>query len=249
VVALPLSTVPDPAPGPGSLSSFPDGFRALILGASGAIGAALVLQLQDTPHCAEVIGVSRTTLPGLDFDNESSVQSAADALAPDGPFHLIVNATGLLHSTQFMPEKKLGQLTYEQMSATFRINAFGPALVLAKFSPLLDRQRGVMAVMSAKVGSIEDNKLGGWYSYRASKAALNMLLRSAAVEVRRSNPQAVLIALHPGTVNSRLSAPFQGARIGRDASDAAADLLRVLDSLGPDDTGRFYSYLGEQLPW
>lgn len=249
MVALPSPTDTDSVSNLSLLSSFPDGFRALILGASGAIGTALVLQLQTTPHCAEVIGLSRSTLPGLDFDNESSVQAAADALADKGLFHLIVNATGLLHSAQFMPEKKLSQLSYEQMSATFRINAFGPALVLAKFAPLLDRQRGVMAVMSAKVGSIEDNKLGGWYSYRASKAALNMLLRSAAIEVRRSNPQAVLVALHPGTVNSRLSAPFQGARIGRNAADAAADLLRVLDSLGPDDTGRFYSYLGEQLPW
>jgi len=231
------------------LDSFPEGFRALILGASGAIGTALLQQLQTTPRCGQVTGISRSTLPYLDFDDESSVKAAANALSTKGPFHLIVNATGLLHSPLFMPEKKLEQLTYQQLTATFRINTFGPALVIANFAPLLDSKRSVMAVMSAKVGSIQDNKLGGWYSYRASKAALNMLLRSAAIEIRRRNPQAVLVALHPGTVNSRLSRPFQGTRIGRPASDAAADLLCVLNGLKPDDSGRFYSYLGEQLPW
>ena len=104
-------------------------------------------------------------------------------------------------------------------------------------------------MLSAKVGSIGDNRLGGWYSYRASKAALNMLLKTASIEVARSHPQAVLVALHPGTVNSALSAPFKGAEIGRPAADAAGDLLRVLDGLGAQDTGSFYAYNGEQLPW
>ena len=148
-----------------------------------------------------------------------------------------------------MPEKRLDQITYSQLMTTFRVNAFGPALVLAKFAPLLDRQRGVMAVLSAKVGSIEDNRLGGWASYRASKAALNMILKTAAIEVRRSNPQAVLLALHPGTVDSALSGPFRGASIGRPASDVALDLLQVLDNTRPEDTGSFRSYQGEKLPW
>ena len=231
------------------LHSFPDGFRALIIGASGAIGAALVQQLQAAPRCGAVIGLGRTSEPKLDFDDESSVQAAADALGHTGPFHLIVNATGILHTPDFMPEKRLDQVTYSQLMTTFRINAFGPALVLAKFAPLLDRQRGVMAVLSAKVGSIEDNRLGGWASYRASKAALNMILKTAAIEVRRSNAQAVLVALHPGTVNSRLSGPFRGASIGRAASDVALDLLQVLDNVRPEDTGSFRSYQGEELPW
>lgn len=221
----------------------------MIIGASGAIGAALVQRLQAAPRCGEVIGLGRQSVPRLDFDDEASVQAAADALAPKGLFHLIVNATGVLHTPEFKPEKRLGQVSYAQLMTTFRINAFGPALVLAKFAPMLDRQRGVMAVLSAKVGSIGDNQLGGWYSYRASKAALNMLLKTAAIEVRRSNPQAVLVALHPGTVDSSLSGPFRGASIGRAAGDVATDLLRVLDALGPDDTGSFHSYQGEQLPW
>lgn len=148
-----------------------------------------------------------------------------------------------------MPEKKLADLNYAQLEATFRVNTFGPALVLRHFSPLLDGQRGVLAVISAKVGSIEDNRLGGWYSYRASKAALNMLLKTAAIEVKRSNPNAVLVSLHPGTVNTGLSKPFKGAQIGRAAMAAARDMLGVMAQLTPADTGSFLAYDGARLPW
>lgn len=136
-----------------------------------------------------------------------------------------------------------------QLLSTFTVNTLGPALLLRYFSPLLDRQRGVMALLSAKVGSIEDNRLGGWYSYRASKAALNMLIKTAAIELRRSQPQAVLVAMHPGTVSSPLSAPFRGAEIGRPADLAAREMLAVLDGLTPMDSGQFVSYSGERLPW
>lgn len=237
------------------MQSFPQGFRALVLGASGAIGTAMLAHLDADPRCAKATGLGRPgraadpSTPAIDFDDEDSVAAAAQALRAQGPFHLIVNATGVLHGAGFMPEKRLGQLNYAQMEATFRANAFGPALVLAHFAPLLDRERGVLAVLSAKVGSIGDNRLGGWYSYRASKAALNMFLKTAAIEVQRSNPNAVLVALHPGTVDSALSAPFNGARIGRAAPDAAADLLRVIDGLAPADTGSFRAYDGNSLPW
>ena len=155
----------------------------------------------------------------------------------------------MLHTPQFQPEKRLVQLHYAQMQATFSANAFGPALVLAHFAPLLDKQRGVLAVLSAKVGSIGDNRLGGWYSYRASKAALNMFLKTAAIEVARSQPCAVLVAMHPGTVDSALSKPFRGAEIGRPAPLAAAQMLEVLEGLEPADTGGFFSYSGDPLPW
>ena len=148
-----------------------------------------------------------------------------------------------------MPEKKLSDLNYAQLMDTFRINTFGPAMVLRHFTPLLDPERSAMALISAKVGSIEDNRLGGWYSYRASKAALNMLIKTAAIEVKRSKPQAVLVSLHPGTVNSKLSQPFRGAEIGRPAADAAQDMLRVINQLKPADTGSFYAYDGKPLPW
>ena len=237
------------------MQSFPEGFRALVVGASGALGAALFAQLDADPRCARVMGLGRpgrmadACTPPIDFDDQGSVAAAAQALIAGGPFHLIVNATGVLHGAGFMPEKRLGQLNNAQLEATFRANAFGPALVLAHFAPLLDRDRSVLALLSAKVGSIGDNRLGGWYSYRASKAALNMFLKTAAIEVQRSNPNAVLVALHPGTVDSALSAPFRGAEIGRPAPDAAADLLRVIDGLTPADTGSFRAYSGDALPW
>ncbi|MBT9494106.1 MAG: SDR family NAD(P)-dependent oxidoreductase [Paucibacter sp.] len=231
------------------LSTLPEGYRALVVGAGGAIGAAFVQLLQSDPRCGLVLGLGRRTAPAIDFEHENSIATAATELAPLGPFQLIINAAGVLHRPEFMPEKQLGQLSYTQLLSTFTVNTLGPALLLRYFSPLLDRQRGVMALLSAKVGSIEDNRLGGWYSYRASKAALNMLIKTAAIELRRSQPQAVLIAMHPGTVSSALSAPFRGAEIGRPAAVAAAEMLAVLDGLTPMDSGQFVSYSGERLPW
>lgn len=232
-----------------TFESFPNGFKALIIGASGGIGAAMLAQLQADPRCGMALGLHRHSQPPINFDIEASVASAAAALVALGPFHLVINAAGLLHAAQFMPEKKLADLNYEQLLATFQVNTFGPALVLRHFSKLLAPERAVLAMLSAKVGSIEDNRLGGWYSYRASKAALNMLLKTAAIEVKRSQPQAVLVALHPGTVDSALSQPFRGAELGRAAGLAAAEMLATLDQLTPADTGQFVSYSGARLPW
>ena len=231
------------------MESFPEGFRALVIGASGGIGAALVDALRSDPRCAVVVALARTSVPPLALADPASIEQAATAVAGQGPFHLIINAAGVLHGADFMPEKRLADLDQEQLLATFQINTFGPALVLRHFCGQLDRQRGVLAMLSAKVGSIGDNRLGGWYSYRASKAALNMLIKTASIEVRRSQPNAVLLALHPGTVNSRLSQPFRGAEIGRPARVAAQELLRVIDGLGPEARGGFYAYSGEGLPW
>ena len=231
------------------MNSFPQGFRALVIGSSGAIGAAFTSLLAADSACAGVDGIHRSSQPAIDFADESSIAAAAASLANRAPYHLIINAAGLLHTARFMPEKRLASLTYDQMFETFRVNAFGPAMVLRHFSGLLDSQRGVLAVLSAKVGSIEDNRLGGWYSYRASKAALNMLLKTAAIEVKRTCPGAVLVALHPGTVDSGLSAPYRGAEIGRAPVQAAGDMLRVIDGLTSEDNGRFYAYDGTRLPW
>lgn len=232
------------------MRSLPDGFRALVVGASGAIGSALVRHLTEDPRCAQVLALGRNTSPALDFDDEHSVAAAAAALKPTGPWHCIINAAGALHGTFGMPERRLDQLNYAHMQALYRINAMGPALLLANFAPMLPRREpGVFAVLSAKVGSIADNRLGGWYSYRASKAALNMIVKTAAIEVARTHPLAVLVALHPGTVRSALSEPFSGATIGRPADEAAAELLNVLDGLTPADTGNFYAYDGKRLPW
>lgn len=231
------------------MESFPDGYRALVIGVSGAIGSALLAALQADPRCALALGLSRHSRPAIDFADEASIGAAAAAVAGQGPFNLIVNAVGLLHGEHGMPEKKLADLDYARLLATFQVNTLGPALLLRHFAPLLERRRGVLAMLSARVGSIADNRLGGWYGYRASKAALNMLVKTAAIEVRRSNPNAVLLALHPGTVDSRLSRPFRGAEIGRPPAQAARDLLRVIDGLGPQASGGFYAWSGEPLPW
>ena len=231
------------------LNSFPEGFRALVIGSTGAIGAAFMDLLQADSRCASVHGLHRHSQPALDFHDEASIAAAAGALSQTAPFHLIINATGLLHSERFMPEKRLADLQYAQMLETFQINTFGPALLLRHFTPLLDKERSVMAMLSAKVGSIGDTRLGGWYSYRASKAALNMFIKTAAIETHRSKPGAVVVALHPGTVSSRLSEPFRGAEIGREPHIAATELLRVIDGLHAKDSGEFFSYSGERLPW
>ena len=231
------------------MQSLPDQFHALVIGASGAIGAAFTELLRELPHCASVQELHRHSHPALDFADEASVAEAARRLAAGPPLHLVINAAGTLHSDTFMPEKKLDDLHYAQMRATFEANTFGPALVLRHFTPLLARDRAIIALLSAKVGSIGDNRLGGWYSYRASKAAMNMMVKTAAIEVARTQPNSVLVALHPGTVSSRLSQPFKGAQIGRPARDAAADMLRVLDGLAPASSGSFRSYNGAELPW
>ena len=234
-----------------SMQSLPTGYRALVIGASGAIGSALVAQLRADPRCGAVLTLSRSSTPVVDFDAPESLEQAAQALrVQQQPLHLIVIATGMLQGPTGKPEKRLADLQAAHLQASFNTNTIGPALAMAHFAPLLARgERSVLAVLSAKVGSIGDNRLGGWYSYRASKAALNMLVKTAAIELARSHPQAVVAALHPGTVTSPLSAPFAGAEIGRPADEAAREMLQVVDQLGAETSGHFWAYDGEQLPW
>ena len=231
------------------MASLPDGYRAVVIGASGGIGGAIVDALHADPRCAHVAALHRRSAIPIDFDDEATIARASRLLAATGPFSLIVNAIGVLHDDGLTPEKRLADLDYARLSATFRVNTFGPALVLRHFAPLLGPDRALMAFLSAKVGSIGDNRLGGWYGYRASKAALNMLVRTAAVELARVQPRSIVVALHPGTVDTRLSRPFGGAVRGRSPSIAAAELLRVLDGLTADDSGGFRAYDGAVLPW
>ncbi|MGE6244014.1 SDR family oxidoreductase [Ectopseudomonas guguanensis] len=231
-----------------TLTSFGSGYKALVIGASGAIGQAFCQLLRADAGCSSVRELSRASSPALDLEDPASIAAAAAALAEDGPYQLILHAAGLLHRPGIAPEKSLAAIEADALQAVFQVNALGPALVLRHFLPLLDRQ-GAMAMLSAKVGSIGDNRLGGWYAYRASKAALNMLIRTAAIELARSKPRARLLALHPGTVISPLSQPFRGAEAARPAEKAAAEMLRVIDSLGPEHSGSFHAYDGQQLPW
>lgn len=231
-----------------TMTSLGDGYRALVIGASGALGTAFCEQLKQDPRCAGVRALGRHTVPELDLERPETIASAAAELAAEAPYQLIVHAAGLLHRDRIKPEKSFSAIEPEALQAVFQVNTLGPALVLRHFLPLLE-PRGAMAILSAKVGSIGDNRLGGWYAYRASKAALNMLVKTAAIELARTRPQVRLLSLHPGTVVSGLSQPFSGAANARPADIAAAQLLTVIDQLTPADSGCFFSYDGERLPW
>ncbi|PUE07662.1 SDR family NAD(P)-dependent oxidoreductase [Limnohabitans sp. T6-20] len=231
------------------MDSLPEGYRALVIGASGAIGQALLQQLQADPRCAAVVGVSRQSTPGLDLLSETSIQDCAQALAAQGPFHLVLDATGALTVNGRGPEKRLDELDAAHLLDALQLNAVGPGLLLKHFVPLLaSGQRVVWGKLSARVGSIEDNRKGGWYGYRAAKAALNMLLQTAAIEVARRRPLAVVAALQPGTVQSRLSQPFVG-EAALHPEDAAQRLLAVLDALQATGRAQFVDHLGQAIAW
>jgi len=231
------------------MPALPEGYRALVFGASGAIGQALLQQLQSDPRCASVIGLSRDSLPGFDLHSEPRIAACAQAVAAAGPFHLMLDATGALTLNGRGPEKRLDELDADHLLNALHLNAVGPGLLLKHFVPLLaSGERVIWGKLSARVGSIEDNRKGGWYGYRAAKAALNMLLQTAAIEIARRRPLAVVAALQPGTVQSALSQPF----VGEDAlhpKDAAQRLLAVLDALPATGRAQFVDHLGQHIPW
>lgn len=231
------------------MHSLPEGYRALVIGASGAIGSALLQHLQSDPRCAVALGVSRQSTPGLDLLNEASIAACAQSLAAQGPFHLVLDATGALTVNGRGPEKRLDELELGHLMAALQLNAVGPGLLLKHLVPLLaSGQRVIWGKLSARVGSITDNHKGGWYGYRAAKAALNMLLQTSAIEVARRRPLAVVAALQPGTVQSALSQPF----VGSDAmqpEEAARRLLGVLNALQPTGRAQFVDHLGQSIAW
>jgi NAD(P)-dependent dehydrogenase (short-subunit alcohol dehydrogenase family) len=231
------------------MSLLPKPFNALIIGSSGTIGSHFIKLLESNPSCTTVVGIHRHSDFPIDYHRLPSIEESANSLAKQGPFQLIINTIGALHSEHWMPEKKLDDINPDQLAEMFNTNTIGPALTIKHFSKLLDPQHGVMATLSAKVGSIEDNRLGGWYSYRASKAALNMMIKTASIELARTKPNVAIIALHPGTVKSNLSQPFRGQQIGREPLDAVSDMFQVIEKIKKEDSGSFLTYSGEKLPW
>ncbi len=230
----------------------PAGALAIVIGSSGAIGGALVERLLSDPSFTDVIGLSRSSDPPLDLLDETSIAAAAQAVAAHGAEpRLVIDTTGFLHGDGMQPEKTWRHLDPAVLAHVFAVNAIGPALLLKHFLPLFPRDgRAVFATLSARAASIAENAIGGWYGYRASKAALNQLVRTAAAELRRTRKQALCVALHPGHVESRLSAPFgSGGQATLSPAEAAASLLRVLDGLAPADTGGFFDQEGAPIPW
>lgn len=219
--------------------------RALVIGSSGGIGSALVQGLR--ARGGEVLGLSRRD-HGLDVTDEASVARVMAEV--EGSFDLVLVASGALVIDGKGPEKSLRSLEAQAMADQFAVNAIGPALILKHAPRLLPRDREArLAVLSARVGSIGDNALGGWYSYRAAKAALNQLLHTAAIELARTHPKAVLCAIHPGSVATPLT-EVHGAGHERQTPEAAAGhILTVLGGLTPAETGGFFDWQGKVVPW
>jgi NAD(P)-dependent dehydrogenase (short-subunit alcohol dehydrogenase family) len=229
------------------LSSFLPGLHAVVIGASGGIGAAFADLLESDPQVARVTRLSRAK--GFDLTNPASIAAAAAALP--APPDLVICATGVLHAEGLAPERDLKHLDAAAFARAFAINATGPALVAQAFLPLLPKARKtVFAALSARVGSISDNRLGGWHAYRASKAALNQILKTIAIEQARKNSDSIVLGLHPGTVDTGLSKPFQrNVKTLFTPAESAAHLLRVIDAATPAQSGLLFDWQGEAIPF
>ena len=230
----------------------------VIIGASGGIGRAFVKSLLENFPQEKVYAFSRS---GADFDNpqvingriditdEGSIDKAAASITE--PLKRVIVATGILHNEKLSPEKTINSLSLENMKTVFEINTFGPALIARYFLPkLIDSDASLFAAISARVGSISDNGLGGWYSYRASKTALNMILKTASIEVARKNKNTVVVGLHPGTVDTDLSKPFKAnVPEGKlfDAEYSVQKMMSVIEGLTPSDTGKVFAWDGEEI--
>lgn len=236
---------------------------SVVFGAGGGIGTAVAAVLAARDPGAVLVGCGRRRPVGwvddeaspfleVDITREADVARAADQIARLGAPRRVVVATGLLHGAGIAPEKSLQALYPDAMARLFAVNAIGPALIAKHLTPRMPKERPtVFAALSARVGSISDNRLGGWYGYRASKAALNMVIATLAVELRRTHPLGVCVALHPGTVDTPLSAPFGrgGAKPRLSPEQSARALVEVIDGLGPQDTGRFLAWDGSSIDW
>jgi NAD(P)-dependent dehydrogenase (short-subunit alcohol dehydrogenase family) len=219
--------------------------RALIIGASGGIGSAIASELQNRGLLVDAL--SRST-NGLDVTDEQSIRAAFAPL--DTGYDLVFVASGALQGAGNSPEKSIKALEAAAMADQFAVNCIGPALVLKHAIRLMPRdRRSVFAALSARVGSIGDNRLGGWYSYRAAKAALNQVIHTGAIELARTHPEALCVALHPGTVATDFTANYAGRHPTVAPAEAAQTLLAVLDGLTPAQRGQFFDWAGKSVPW
>lgn len=245
------------------LGTFHEDANCVVVGASGGIGAALTDLLVTDGRVGRMYALSRSPLPlvsdkqsahTIDITDESSVASAAETVGNQAPLDLVIVATGILHrGKELSPEKRIGELDAQAMQDVYTINTIGPALVAKHFLPRVRRgHKTVFAAISARVGSIGDNRLGGWLSYRTSKSALNMVLKTLSVEQARRHPDCVVAALHPGTVDTALSRPFQ-RNVPEDRlftpGQAAGYLLDVVNGLTPADTGGFFAWDGSRIEY
>jgi len=232
------------------MQSLMSGYRALVIGATGSIGSACVRVLRADLNCSGVVELSRQSESPLMLESEASIAQAAQSVSAQGPFQLILDATGALIIDGQGPEKSLSALNTEGLVRSFQINTIGPALVMKHFIPLLDgKHRAIYAKLSARVGSISDNKKGGWYGYRSAKAALNMMLQTAAIETLRKKPETIFVALQPGTVASRLTTPFVRQEECLEPETSATGMLSAMDALQVAAGAQFIDYAGNKIEW
>ena len=224
---------------------------AVIVGATGAIGNAIANEMESLGF-KDVLKVGTNTAPSIDFNNENTILKTIEFVKNiNKPISILFDATGILHQDNSMPEKTLKKIDIDFAKKNFLINAIGPALLIKHFVPLLDNEdKAVFATLSAKVGSISDNGYGGWYSYRASKSALNQFIKTASIETKVKNKKAIIVALHPGTVKSKLSEPFQKINLKiQNPEESAKNLIKVINTLDYDQSGKFLNWDGSEIPW
>ena len=223
----------------------------VILGAAGAIGSAFTNLLSQKYPNASLFAFSRNGEHSINYSSEDSIAEAAELAAKEKSLDLVIVANGILHEETLMPEKSLRDLSAEKFHRVFEVNTITPALIAKYFLPKLNKEKlSVFSALSARVGSISDNQLGGWYAYRASKAALNMIIKNAAIEVGRRNKHAIIVGLHPGTVDSDLSKPFQGNVADEQLFTpeySAEKLLAVLENLSVEQTGKCFAWDGKEI--
>ena len=244
------------------LENFEGPIRAVIVGASGGIGQALTEALLGDERLETLYLLSRSEpksrsekvvyLP-TDITNESDIKNASGIINKGGPLTLVIIASGFLHDERFGPEKTIRSLSFETLNTNFNVNCFGPAILAKYLLPLMDRKRRTaFTVLSARVGSISDNRLGGWYAYRASKSALNMIIKTLSIEFSHRYKNLTIMGLHPGTVNTGLSEPFQGnVPEGKlfTAEFSAAQLLTIINESGPEHSGTLRAWDGQTVPF
>ncbi|NNE39095.1 MAG: SDR family NAD(P)-dependent oxidoreductase [Gammaproteobacteria bacterium] len=245
------------------MPKFIDGSNAVVVGSHGGIGNALVTRLNENRHFNKIFCLSRQTTESdstklvhmpCDITDTDSIESCRDQISDQvEQVDLFFIATGILHNARVEPEKRMEDLSMLNMQEVFLVNTIAPILLAKTFAPLMNKEYpAVLAALSARVGSIADNRLGGWYSYRASKSALNMFLRTFSIEMKRKNPGLIVTLLHPGTTDTKLSKPFQknvpAAKLFP-AERSAAYLLEVVNSLTPADSGNFYAWDGRNIEW
>ena len=220
--------------------------RALIFGASGGIGQAFSRFLEDKLGSENVVNVSRS-FDGFEISDEEKILKFSESI--EGSFNLIINATGVLQTTEEGPEKTINVVKQKSMIDMMTINAIGPALLLKNFSKKLDKTKfSVFVNLSARVGSITDNRLGGWISYRSSKAALNQIIKTSSIEINRRNKNAICVGLHPGTVKTRFTEKFQKTTETISPDESVKMMMKVVENLSVDDNGYCFAYDGKVIP-